>query len=135
VLRSCMRDGDLAARYGGEEFAVLLTGADDAGALAVAERIRGRTESTLISLAPGVTERLTVSIGMALAPDQAIERLTLLRLADEALYDAKQAGRNRVSYLGRSKATSGLASGRGGSAGQLGGKSVSPARDPEALPA
>ena len=98
VLRSCMRDGDLAARYGGEEFAVLLAGVDEVGALAVAERIRGRTESTLISLAPGVTERLTVSIGMALAPDQAIERLTLLRLADEALYDAKQAGRNRVSY-------------------------------------
>lgn len=135
VLRSCMRDGDLAARYGGEEFAVLLAGVDDAGALAVAERIRGRTESTLISLAPGVTERLTVSIGISLAPDQAIERLTLLRLADEALYNAKQAGRNRVSYLGQSDATSGLASGRGGSAGQLGGKSESPARDPEAVSA
>jgi diguanylate cyclase (GGDEF)-like protein len=135
VLRSCMRDGDLAARYGGEEFAVLLARVDAAGALAVAERIRARIESTLISLAPGVTERLTVSIGVALAPDQGIERLSLLRLADQALYDAKQAGRNRVAYLGPSDASGSLASGRGGSAGQLGGKSESPARDPEAIPA
>jgi diguanylate cyclase (GGDEF)-like protein len=135
VLRSCMRDGDLAARYGGEEFAVLLAGVDEAGARAVAERIRSRTESTLMPLAPGVTERLTVSIGMAVAPDQTIERLPLLRLADEALYNAKQAGRNRVSYLGPIEATQDLASGRGGSAGQLGGKSVSPARDPEAVSA
>ena len=78
---------------------------DEAAALAIAERIRSRTESTLISLAPGVTERLTVSIGLALAPDQAIERITLLRLADEALYDAKQGGRNRVRYLGRNAAS------------------------------
>jgi diguanylate cyclase (GGDEF)-like protein len=135
VLRSCMRDGDLAARYGGEEFAVLLAGVDHVGAQAVAERIRRRTESTLISLAPGVTERLTVSIGLALAPDQSIERLTLLRLADEALYNAKQTGRNRVTYLGPTEAAPGGASGRGGSAGQLGGKSESPARDPEVLSA
>ncbi len=101
VLRSCMRDGDLAARYGGEEFAVMLAGVDQAGALAIAERIRSRTESTLISLAPGVTERLTVSIGFAIAPDQGTERLTLLRVADQGLYSAKQAGRNSVAFLGR----------------------------------
>jgi diguanylate cyclase (GGDEF)-like protein len=100
VLRSCMRDGDLAARYGGEEFTVLLSGVDESSALMVAERIRSRTESTLISLAPGVSERLTVSIGLALAPIQSTERIAILRLADEALYEAKQTGRNRVSYLG-----------------------------------
>ena len=102
VLRSCMRDGDVAARYGGEEFAVLIAGVDDVGGLAVAERIRGRTEATLVSLAPGVTERLTVSIGLSMAPLQASEAISLLRLADEALYGAKQAGRNRVTYLGPS---------------------------------
>ena len=101
VLRSCMRDGDLAARYGGEEFAVLLAGVDETSALAIAERIRSRTELTLVSLAPGVTERLTVSIGIAIAPGQGIERVALLRIADEALYSAKQGGRNRVAYLGR----------------------------------
>jgi diguanylate cyclase (GGDEF)-like protein len=100
ILRSCLRDGDIAARYGGEEFAVALPGIDEATALAVAERIRSRTQGTLISLAPGITDRITVSIGVASAPHQAQDRVTLLRLADEALYQAKQAGRNRVVYAG-----------------------------------
>ncbi|MEA2579046.1 MAG: hypothetical protein QOD78_2634 [Chloroflexota bacterium] len=100
ILRSCLRDDDIAARYGGEEFAVVLPGIDEATALAVAERIRSRTDSTLISLAPGITDRITVSIGVACAPEQALDRITLLRLADEALYRAKQGGRNRVEYAG-----------------------------------
>lgn len=97
VLRSCMRDGDVAARYGGEEFAVLLRGQGDSFASAVAERIRARTEATIISLAPGLTDRITVSIGIAVAPDQGLDRGTLLRLADEALYRAKDGGRNRIA--------------------------------------
>lgn len=97
VLRSCMRDGDVAARYGGEEFAVLLRGQDGTVANAVAERIRTRTEATIISLAPGLTDRITVSIGIAVAPAQGLDRVTLLRLADEALYRAKEDGRNRVA--------------------------------------
>lgn len=97
VLRSCMRDGDLAARYGGEEFAVLLRGHDDTMAAAVAERIRSRTEATIVSLAPGQTDRITVSIGTAIAPSQGHDRVTLLRLADEALYRAKEGGRNRIA--------------------------------------
>jgi diguanylate cyclase (GGDEF)-like protein len=100
ILRSCLRDGDIAARYGGEEFAVALIGIDQGMATTVAERIRSRTESTLISLAPGITDRISVSIGIASAPDQAHDRITLLRLADEALYRAKQAGRNRVESAG-----------------------------------
>jgi len=94
-----MRDGDVAARYGGEEFAVLLPGVDAKSAVAIAERIRSRTESTIISLAPGITDRITVSIGIGMAPEQSLERVTLLRLADEALYRAKETGRNRVDYL------------------------------------
>jgi diguanylate cyclase (GGDEF)-like protein len=100
ILRSCLRDDDIAARYGGEEFAVVLPGIDENTALAVAERIRTRTDTTLISLAPGITDRITVSIGVACAPEQALDRITLLRLADEALYRAKQRGRNRVEYAG-----------------------------------
>ena len=105
ILRSCLRDGDIAARYGGEEFAVVLPGVDEATALAIAERIRSRTETTLISLSPGITDRISVSIGIASAPDQAHDRITLLRLADEALYLAKQAGRNRVVQSGSFEAT------------------------------
>ncbi len=96
VLRSCMRDADIAARYGGEEFAVLLTGVGVDGAMAIAERIRARTESTIVSISPGISDHLTVSIGVATAPDQAVDRLTLLRLSDEALYRAKEGGRNRI---------------------------------------
>jgi diguanylate cyclase (GGDEF)-like protein len=100
ILRSCLRDADVAARYGGEEFAVILPGVDETTALAVAERIRSRAESTLISLAPGVTDRISVSIGVACAPQHAHDRVTLLRLADEALYRAKETGRNRVVFAG-----------------------------------
>jgi diguanylate cyclase (GGDEF)-like protein len=100
ILRSCMRNGDVAARYGGEEFAVLLPSVDPEAAVTIAERIRARTGSTIVSLGPGITDRITVSIGVAAAPIQAIEGISLLRIADEALYQAKTDGRNRVVYLG-----------------------------------
>jgi diguanylate cyclase (GGDEF)-like protein len=102
TLRSCMREADVAARYGGEEFAVLLPGIDHAAALAIAERIRARTEATIISLAPGQTDRITVSAGVASAPDHGQDRVTLLRLADQALYVAKATGRNRVASVNES---------------------------------
>ena len=96
VLRSCMREGDVASRYGGEEFAVYLLGTGPEAAAAVGERIRARTEATIISLGPGLTDRITISIGVSSAPEDASDRVTLLRLADEALYRAKGTGRNRV---------------------------------------
>jgi diguanylate cyclase (GGDEF)-like protein len=99
TLRACMRDGDIAARYGGEEFAVYLPNIDHASALGIAERIRARTEAMIVSLAPGLTDRLTISAGVATAPDHGQDRVTLLRLADQALYIAKTSGRNRVGSM------------------------------------
>jgi diguanylate cyclase (GGDEF)-like protein len=99
TLRSCMREGDVAARYGGEEFAVYLPGIDHGSALTIAERIRARTESTIVSLAPGLTDRVTISIGVATSPDHGQDRVTLLRLADQALYVAKARGRNRIESV------------------------------------
>jgi diguanylate cyclase (GGDEF)-like protein len=96
ILRSCVREQDLVARYGGEEFAICLPGATPGAAMEVADRIRERTESTIISLGPGQTGHLTVSIGIATAPADGNQRLILLRAADEALYRAKLGGRNRV---------------------------------------
>lgn len=98
VLRSCLRERDVAARYGGEEFAVFLRGPDHDTTIAatIAERIRARTEATVIALGPGITDRITVSIGLANAPAEGFDRASLLSAADEALYRAKEGGRNTV---------------------------------------
>jgi diguanylate cyclase (GGDEF)-like protein len=96
ILQSCVREGDLAARYGGEEFAVLLAGQDRAQAATIAERIRARTEATIVSVGPGVTARITCSVGVAVSPDDGGDRMRLLQTADRALYRAKEGGRNRV---------------------------------------
>jgi len=96
LLGTSIREQDVAARYGGEEFAVYLAGLGMTEAAEVAERVRARLESTIIPLGPGKTGRLTVSIGIAVAPDDGSELVTLLRAADEALYRAKLGGRNRV---------------------------------------
>jgi diguanylate cyclase (GGDEF)-like protein len=97
ILRTSVREGDIAARYGGEEFAIHLRGLGRDEALEVAERIRSRVESTILSLGPGITGRITASIGLAVAPEDGSERLGLLKAADSALYMAKNAGRNRVA--------------------------------------
>jgi diguanylate cyclase (GGDEF)-like protein len=96
LLGASIREQDVAARYGGEEFAVYLAGLGATEAAEVAERVRERIETTIIPLGPGKTGRLTVSIGIASAPDEGSELVALLRAADEALYRAKLAGRNRV---------------------------------------
>ena len=96
LMASSIREPDVAARYGGEEFAIYLAGAGAAEAAEVAERIRERTETTIIPLGPGLTGRLTVSIGYAVAPDDSTERVLLMKAADDALYRAKLGGRNRV---------------------------------------
>jgi diguanylate cyclase (GGDEF)-like protein len=97
ILRSSVRDGDIAARYGGEEFAIHLRGLGRDEALEVAERIRGRVESAILSLGPGLTGRITASLGIAIAPTDGSDRVSLLRAADSALYVAKASGRNRVA--------------------------------------
>ena len=100
LLSSSIRDQDIAARYGGEEFAVGLPDTSAEVASEVAERIRARTEATIIPLSPGVTARLTVSIGVGTAPRDGVQLLSLLKAADEALYRAKLGGRNRVISRG-----------------------------------
>ena len=109
ILSSCMRGDDIAAGYGGEEFAVLLPGVNMATAIAVAERIRTRADAMVVPVGAGVSERITVSIGIAAAPEHATERAALLRIADAALYRAKAAGRNQVATPGMADAKAALA--------------------------
>ncbi len=103
LLLSCLqRSDDFAARYGGEEFVVLSPGADPTQALALAEKIRRAIAGTLILPEDGDWERsfrITASVGVAThmpgEPDSAAE---VCRDADQALYIAKRAGRNRVVH-------------------------------------
>ena len=97
LVKDCVRRGDLVVRYGGEEFCVLLPGTTLAAATALAERIR------TTCAANALTERsfkVTVSIGLtAYAGDPDTTLADLLARADEALYRAKDEGRNRVIAL------------------------------------
>ena len=91
------RDIDTPARYGGEELAVLLPGADVAGAMIAAERVRIAIESldTGVRDEHGAPVRVTVSLGVAALGEGPTDGQELVAAADAALYRAKRAGRNR----------------------------------------
>ena len=94
VLRRHLREGDLAVRMGGEEFAVLLQGMHPSAAQAVAERLRNDLER-LAAQRTGLP--ITASLGLScLTAGQHLTLDTLLQRADQALYRAKDLGRNRT---------------------------------------
>ena len=94
LLREQVRDFDVAARLGGEEFAVLLPQTTAAAAAAAASRMRATLAESRIAVSDNVEVRLTASFGIAEStPDQSTDEL--LRRADDALYAAKRAGKNR----------------------------------------
>jgi diguanylate cyclase (GGDEF)-like protein len=101
LLRNKVREVDLFARYGGEEFVMILpnTGAQEARLLA--ERLRKAVEECSIVIESGGRLELncTVSLGLTTAAGRKCESQQLLREADEALYRAKAAGRNRVEVF------------------------------------
>jgi diguanylate cyclase (GGDEF)-like protein len=93
VLRETLRDSDIAGRWGGEEFVLLLPGADEDGAAQLAERIRTELSSRAIPSAPGL--RVTASFGVAEHRSES-DTEQLVAAADEALYRAKRAGKDRI---------------------------------------
>lgn len=95
ICSESVRSIDLVGRLGGEEFGVLLPMTDSAGALELAERLRARVEAHRIEW-DGATIRFSVSIGVAQRCAQAGDFASLIGLADQALYQAKNDGRNRV---------------------------------------
>ncbi|MBI5826487.1 MAG: PleD family two-component system response regulator [Deltaproteobacteria bacterium] len=97
------RPGDFIARYGGEEFVVLLPNTDAEGAAIIAEHMRSNIEAQDISHAlSGVAKHVTISLGVAsVAPDDGTAPEDLIARADEALYKAKAAGRNRYVIHGQ----------------------------------
>lgn len=96
VLRSNMRNQDLAARYGGEEFTLILPGMDARSTTAVAERVRLEISRIDYQNKSGQSRAVTASLGCAVYPDCGDQPAELLKSADIALYDAKRNGRNQV---------------------------------------
>jgi len=93
---SVLRPSDVVARYGGEEFALVLPDTDMAGAETVAYRIAQGMRQLNMPHADGEEGRVTVSMGLAtIQPDAGTTPAQLLVMADDALYRAKHAGRNR----------------------------------------
>lgn len=95
ILKANVREEDVVARYGGEEFVILLHNVSKYDAFRIAERIRIEVEETSFKEI-GVPERITVSFGISCFPTDGEEAIDLLRKADQALYQAKSLGRNRV---------------------------------------
>jgi len=95
TIRETVRTVDFPARYGGEEFAVVVPQVDANALAAIAEHIRVNIERLP---APKDGSAVTVSIGAALYPLDGADREALFRTADERLYSAKNAGRNRVVW-------------------------------------
>jgi diguanylate cyclase (GGDEF)-like protein len=100
-IHDALRETDMVARYGGEEFAILLPGISaeegSAEALRGVERARSMVARTPLVLGPGLPPlSLTLSGGVALYPRDARDGPGLVRAADQALYRAKEGGRDRV---------------------------------------
>lgn len=96
-----LRPADMVARYGGEEFAVILPSVDEQGAQAVAERIiKGMAELALPHSGNDGYGIVTVSVGVATGiPGRGMKDADLITMADGALYQAKDAGRNRLKAV------------------------------------
>ena len=110
-LKSCVRETDTAARFGGDEFVLALPRLQLGEVVALAERLRETVVATTFSAEPGEIQPeaiglrgITVSIGIAtlhrhVPPEADLQtaKSTLLRLADVAMYVAKETGRNRIA--------------------------------------
>ncbi|MEU5260960.1 diguanylate cyclase [Amycolatopsis sp. NPDC021455] len=102
AIQGSVRGGDYVGRFGGDEFVVLLPGATSTEIASIADRIRtaiARVEVRVPVIRPGKPEvigGLTASIGAAVYPETATEYTILLQAADDAVFEAKAAGRDRV---------------------------------------
>ena len=101
MAKVTLRDSDVFARFGGEEFIALLPHTDLVGASVVAERIRKNVQELQI-LAEGQNIQCTISMGVA-SSEVSEDLDTLIKATDEALYTAKECGRNQVRFYGERK--------------------------------
>jgi len=105
VMRERLRTTDVLARYGGEEFGLLMKHTPRDEALLTVERLRAVVASHAFASGAGHGgTRLTISIGVAVAPEHGVQYEELVRRADQALYAAKRLGRNRAELVERVQA-------------------------------
>jgi diguanylate cyclase (GGDEF)-like protein len=95
LIQQRIRRDEVLARYGGEEFAVILPETNLEGAFALAEGLREKIEQSKFVFQSEII-RVTMSIGVAMLKEEDRASLDLIKRADEKLYEAKRAGRNRV---------------------------------------
>lgn len=97
VLAGVCRSGDLAARYGGEEFTIVMADVEESTAMARAELLRQRmVETRVVTIGGASIPAVTISVGVAMYPRDGSTPTEVVEAADQALYAAKQQGRNRV---------------------------------------
>ena len=97
LITDSLREEDMLFRFGGEEFVILFPGTDKQNAFMVSQRIRQKVADFVFPFEEKQPNgNLTISVGVAAAPDDAIEKQRLLEIADERLYKAKNNGRNQV---------------------------------------
>jgi diguanylate cyclase (GGDEF)-like protein len=97
VCQATIRTEDIACRYGGEELTIILPDMTEEGAYVRAENIRRAVSDLRVQEGKDFYGEVTISIGVALYPDDGMSAEALLRTADQALYRAKRQGRNQVS--------------------------------------
>ncbi|HWV16670.1 MAG TPA: diguanylate cyclase [Cellvibrio sp.] len=98
IIKEEARDLDIAGRYGGEEFAIILTHTDAQGAAVFGERLRTRVEQAEVYYS-GTQVKFTISLGIAQISAQLSDQRTWIEKADQALYQSKSSGRNKVTVL------------------------------------
>ncbi len=107
AIRSSIRQGDLFGRLGGEEFALVLPSVNQREATNVAERVRRSVANLVVVLESGGLQKVTVSVGVAFSGSPVPDLVEMVSLADRAMYDAKNAGRDRVEVRDYSAASLG----------------------------
>lgn len=121
LLKASVRDTDVIVRSGGDEFVVFLTDTDTAGALQVAHKVVRALKTTALGT-PGNKMHISVSTGVAVYPDSGlVDATSLLNAADQAMYQSKSTGRNKVTVFNKPTmdAPSPAASGSGQALGDI----------------
>ncbi len=96
LIKDSLRNIDIPTRYGGDEYVIILPETDKKGALRVAHRLRNKLKQHVFMEEEGYHIKITASFGISSYPDDALEKLDLLRLADNAMYRVKETTRDGI---------------------------------------